>query len=137
MLKKIFSEWSQFCRNMGSTIIEFNDVVIARNNNTVISCDFANCMIALNPMKVFGKDSKTPFDSRTFTLYEISELNKKPIVGRNPDKLASLLVLSKIRWEKQMSQPQTNKKENKINYQISTSMFSKSLYINIGDFFKS
>lgn len=138
MIKKIISEWSQFCEYMGSRIYESNGIIIADNSSTSISCDFSNCLIAKNLSYDFLLHKQNNLLKKGFTFYSIYENDQYPVFDTRPDKIASLMVISRNEWiqkrnEANLSLP-NDKKYNIIRFDKDNIMHFGSVVFSAFDY---
>lgn len=98
MITKILEEWSEYCGNMGSVVIKSKNVIISKNSDTTIACDFANCVISLNTDIRSFEGLRDNFKNRDFKIYSVTDLEKAISSDVKPERKASLMVLEKKGW---------------------------------------
>ena len=98
MITKILEEWSEYCGNMGSVVIKSKDIIISKNSDTTIACDFANCIISLNTDIRPLKDFRGYFKGQDFKIYSVTDLEKAISSDMKSERKASLMVLEKEDW---------------------------------------
>ena len=99
MLELILKEWSEYAKNMGSTVYEFKEGFASKIVDSPISCDFANSIILNRPLRKDDfSDFTNLFGNKLFAVYVMSPKTLDRLSLFNLAKVGSIMVIKKSKW---------------------------------------